>query len=278
VLMPATTDPLDGLNKAMEDRDILYYQLVFNRTCSDQGSREVDWGRPYIVQVARFDPSKGIFDVLESYRLLREKMDSVGTLPKTDIPQLVICGHGSIDDPDGAIIYEQTHQLVQSDRFAHINNDITVARLPPCDQLLNVVLRGAYVALQLSSREGFEVKVTEALSKGVPVIAFESGGIPLQIKHDFTGYLVPVGETGAVATLLFELFSNRDLHSRLSETAKNSINEDYFTPVNAINWLFLCNKISENVNDGEGLDDAGSCRDSVRIGHGQWVKNLWYSV
>ncbi|RUS20221.1 hypothetical protein BC937DRAFT_95675 [Endogone sp. FLAS-F59071] len=237
VLMPATTDPLDGLNKAMEDRDILYYQLVFNRTCSDQGSREVDWRRPYIVQVARFDPSK-----------------------------------------DGAIIYEQAHKLVQSDRFTHINGDITVARLPPCDQLLNVVLRGAYVALQLSSREGFEVKVTEALSKGVPVIAFESGGIPLQIKHDFSGYLVPVGETGAVATLLFELFSNRDLRSRLSETAKNSVNEDYFTPVNAINWLFLCNKISENVNDGKGLDDAGSRRDSVRIGHGKWVKHLWYSV
>lgn len=59
VLMPATTDPLDGLNKAMENRDILYYQQVFNRTCSDQGSQEMDWERPYIVQVARFDPSKG---------------------------------------------------------------------------------------------------------------------------------------------------------------------------------------------------------------------------
>jgi len=275
VLMPAATDPLDGLNKAIEDRDMLYYQLVFNRTSSDQGSKKVDWDRPYIVQVARFDPSKGIPQVLESYRLLREKM---GDFQEADIPQLVICGHGSIDDPDGTIVYELTHQLVQSDQFAHINGDIIIARLPPCDQLLNAVLRGAYVALQLSIREGFEVKVTEALGKGVPVIAFETGGIPLQIKHDSTGYLVPVGDTAAVATLLFELFSNRDLHSRLSETAKKTINEDYYTPVNAINWLFLCNKLTKNVNDGEGLDDAGSRRDSVRIGHGKWVKDLWHIV
>lgn len=90
VLMPATTDPLDGLNKSLDPWCTDYYQQVFNRVCIDQGANEVDWSRPYIVQVARFDPSKGIPDVLESYRLLREKMAANG-IEEFDTPQLVIC-------------------------------------------------------------------------------------------------------------------------------------------------------------------------------------------
>lgn len=59
VLLPAVTDPLDGLNKGLNAYNLRYYRSVFNRVCNDQGSNEVDWSRPYIVQVARFDPSKG---------------------------------------------------------------------------------------------------------------------------------------------------------------------------------------------------------------------------
>lgn len=46
---------------------------VFNRICYDQGSRRVNWDRPYITQVARFDPSKGIPDVLLAYQKLYHK-------------------------------------------------------------------------------------------------------------------------------------------------------------------------------------------------------------
>lgn len=59
VLIPACTDPLDGLNKPLNDRSRAYYRKVWNRICEDQGINPVDWERPYIVQVARFDPSKG---------------------------------------------------------------------------------------------------------------------------------------------------------------------------------------------------------------------------
>lgn len=51
VLMPAATDPLDGLNKHLRDWDEDYYRKVFNRLCHDQGTQPVDWTRPYISQV-----------------------------------------------------------------------------------------------------------------------------------------------------------------------------------------------------------------------------------
>lgn len=59
------------------------------------------------------------------------------------------------------------------------------------------VLRQAAIALQLSLREGFEVKVTEAILKGVPVIATRVGGIPLQVIDGETGFLVDSGANQA---------------------------------------------------------------------------------
>src|SRR5437868_3131196 len=59
VLLPASTDPLDGLNKELSHTDLSYYKMVYNRLSVDQCGVEIDFTRPYIVQIARFDPSKG---------------------------------------------------------------------------------------------------------------------------------------------------------------------------------------------------------------------------
>ncbi|KAG2219939.1 hypothetical protein INT45_010453 [Circinella minor] len=236
VLMPATTDPLDGLNKTMSGINMDYYQRIFNRMCVDQGSNEVDWERPYFVQIARFDPSKGIPDCLEAYSILRKKLDEMDYDPAY-IPQLILCGHGSIDDPEGAVIYEDTHRRI--DRMVDYASDISVARLPPSDQLLNTVLRNAHAALQLSHREGFEIKVTEATFKGIPVIAYQAGGIPLQIREGINGFLLPVGDVQGVADLMYQLLTQNDLHAKLKKQSTTCITEEFFTVTNAMNWLHL---------------------------------------
>ena len=46
--------------------------------------------------------------------------------------------------------------------FLEFKNDISVMRLGPVDLTLNALLSQARVALQLSTSEGFEVKVSEA--------------------------------------------------------------------------------------------------------------------
>ncbi|KAG0635577.1 hypothetical protein HOY80DRAFT_1093035 [Tuber brumale] len=65
----------------------------------------------YITQTARFDTSKGIPNVIESYRQLCVclRMDAPERLP----PQLLICGHGAIDDPDAGIVYNETIALLR---------------------------------------------------------------------------------------------------------------------------------------------------------------------
>jgi glycosyltransferase involved in cell wall biosynthesis len=201
---------------------------------------ELKWPhKKYIIQVARFDPAKGIPDVLESYAEFRRLLGKCS--PKTEAPQLVICGNGSVDDPDGTLIYDQTMNHIET-RFPHLLSSISVMRLAPNDQLLNTLLSASHCVLQLSTREGFEVKVSEALHKGKPVIATNCGGIPLQVQHGKNGFLVEAGDWHAVANYLLELWMNEKMYTDMSEFAKVSVSDEVGTVGNALSWFYLADK------------------------------------
>ena len=238
VYMPATTDPLDGLNKELTDNQKKYYMKVFDNLLSANGQKPLDPTRPYIIQVARFDPSKGIADVLLSYKKLISGMKNGAR------PQLVIVGNSSVDDPDGGPIYKKVMGMLSSSDYRDLKGDVKVLRLPPYDQLLNTLLRGAFIALQLSRAEGFEVKVTEALMKGVPVIAYKAGGIPLQIKDGVSGFLVNIGDTDTVCAKMHDLMENKEMHKKISASAPKNVNPKTTNVANAIAWLTLCLKLS----------------------------------
>lgn len=209
----------------------------------------------YIVQVARFDPSKGIFDVLKSYAKFH---DLIKNTPHVSIPKLLICGHGSVDDPDGALIYDAVIEYLAK-HLSHLKSKICVIHIPPSDQILNAVLSKARIALQLSTREGFEVKVSEALHKGKPVIATKAGGIPLQVQHGKNGYLVEVGDTDAVAGHLYDLWTNDDLYDCMSSYALHSVSDEVSTVGNILSWLYLASAMSK----------GHKCKP-----HGRWINDM----
>lgn len=60
VFLPASTDPLDGLSKPQSPDMIHYYQQMLTRLSLDQNGDRLQFvHRPYVIQIARFDPSKG---------------------------------------------------------------------------------------------------------------------------------------------------------------------------------------------------------------------------
>ena len=238
--LPATTDWLDGLNKDINEWDQGYYGHLYNEQCHAMRMTELKWpNKKYIIQVARFDPAKGIPDVIESYAEFRRLLGKHS--PKTEAPELVICGNGSVDDPDGTMIYDQTMNHIET-RFPHLLSSISVMRLAPNDQLLNTLLSASHCVLQLSTREGFEVKVSEALHKGKPVIATNCGGIPLQVQHGKNGFLVEAGDWHAVANYLLELWMNEKMYTDMSEFAKVSVSDEVGTVGNALSWFYLADK------------------------------------
>jgi glycosyltransferase involved in cell wall biosynthesis len=125
---------------------------------------------------------------------------------------------------------------------SHLSSSISVMRLPHNDQLLNTLLSNAHIALQLSIREGFEVKVSEALHKGKPVIATEAGGIPLQVQHGKNGFLVQPDDWKETAKRLMELWTNEELYQRMSKFAASSVSDEVGTVGNALSWFYLATK------------------------------------
>jgi glycosyltransferase involved in cell wall biosynthesis len=117
-------------------------------------------------------------------------------------------------------------------------------RIGPSDQLLNMLLSKSRVVLQLSVREGFEIKVSEALRKGKPVIATRAGGIPLQVQHGKNGFLVDIGDTEAVSQHLYDLWTDQMLYERMSEYALRSVSDEVSTVGNTLSWLYLASKMS----------------------------------
>lgn len=132
VMHDITLRRLDGLNKPLDNWDLQYYMGEFRSLCVKEKMHELGWPqRDYIVQIARFDPSKGIPNVIDSYARFRKLLAEKS--PDVEPPQMLICGHGAVDDPDASIIYDQTLSLIH-DKYAQYAKDFVVMRCPPSDQ------------------------------------------------------------------------------------------------------------------------------------------------
>lgn len=139
-------------------------------------------------------------------------------------------------------------------------------RLRPSDQVLNALLSKSKIVLQLSRREGFEIKVSEAAHKGKPVIVTRAGGLPLQVKNNESGFLVDVGDTDAVAQRLYELWTDEELYKRMSEYAIAHVSDEVSTVGNAVSWLYLACELSKG---GRVEPNGAWINDLARRGAGQ---------
>lgn len=126
-----------------------------------------------------------------------------------------------------------------------LSTSISVQRLEHNDQLLNALLSNAHTVLQLSIREGFEVKVSEALKKGRPVIVSRVGGIQLQVLHERNGFLIEPGDWQAAGRHLLRLWTDHDLYDRMSGEATRTVSDEVGTVGNALAWFYLANKFRE---------------------------------
>ena len=151
-------------------------------------------------------------------------------------------------------------------QYPDLAKDISVMRLDANDQLLNTLIANAHVVLQLSTREGFEVKVSEALHAGRPVIATLAGGIPIQVKDKENGFLVEPGDYDAVAQHLVELFKDDELWKRMSHAAATGVSDEVCTAGNALAWFYLAAKFS-------GASDKDGKPRGIK-GYGKWVNDV----
>lgn len=158
----------------------------------------IDPGRPYVLQVSRFDPWKDPCGVLGVYQRLKPSWPEL---------QFVYMAAMARDDPEARHLYRTTREAAGDDPDVHLLAlEVPPERVAVNALHVNAMQRGARVVLQKSIREGFGLVVTEALWKEKPVVAGNVGGIRYQIRDGWNGYLVDSVERCAerVAELLDE--------------------------------------------------------------------------
>ena len=75
--------------------------------------------------------------------------------------------------------------------------------------------------------EGFGLPAAEAMSCGTPVIATTGGAFPEVIDHEKTGWLVPPGDSRALADAIRMLMDDESLRDRLGAAGRRSILERF---------------------------------------------------
>ena len=133
---------------------------------------------------------------------------------------LILAGSPATDDPEGEMVLNEVRE------FAANDPDIYVLLLPPfSDREINALQRVATVVLQKSLKEGFGLTVSEAMWKGKPVIGSAVGGIPLQIIHGVTGFLVHSVEGAAFR--IRQILNNPEMARRMGERGREYVRTNF---------------------------------------------------
>jgi glycosyltransferase involved in cell wall biosynthesis len=82
------------------------------------------------------------------------------------------------------------------------------------------LLRGSWANLFPSPKEGWGITVVEAAACGTPSIASDSPGLRDSVRHGVTGFLVPHGDTDALAARMLELAASPVLVGRIGSAAR----------------------------------------------------------
>lgn len=86
---------------------------------------------------------------------------------------------------------------------------------------IDPAMQGLDMLWHPSKAEGLGTSVIDAMSLGVPPIAFATGGLPEVIEHNVSGILVPAGDVSAFASAAARLTDDARLRERLGEGARS---------------------------------------------------------
>jgi trehalose synthase len=214
VTAPPCIDPLSVKNLDLP-------QPFAEELCRQYG---LDVHRPIVCQVSRYDPWKDPVGVVKAFRIVREKV--------TDA-QLLLAGSMATDDPEGFQVWEEVQQVRDNDPDIHLLSNIQQVG----NVQVNAFQRLADVVLQKSIREGFGLTVSEALWKGRPVVGGRCGGIVLQIRDGYDGYLVDSVEECAARTI--DLLADPVGADAMGSQGREQVRENFLCTRELEDWLRL---------------------------------------
>ncbi len=210
-LISPSIDPLSDKNKELPE-DVIASVLHKYKILKD---------KPIITQISRFDRLKDPVGVIEAYLKVKKYIDC----------QLILAGGTASDDPEGMQVLSEVQERAEKDK------DIHILLLPQNDIEVNALQRASDVIIQKSLKEGFGLTVAEALWKAKPVVASNVGGIPLQVKHKYSGLLCHSIDGAAFA--LKQLLNSPDYAKRLGLNGREHIKNNFLLTRHLRDYMLL---------------------------------------
>lgn len=177
--------------------------------------------KPIITQISRFDRLKDPLGIIATYRLVKKHIDC----------RLLLAGGTATDDPEGQKVFEAVMESANGDP------DIHILAMSQNDLEINALQRASTVILQKSLKEGFGLTVSEALWKAKPVVASNVGGIPLQIKHKYSGLLCYSAEGAAFAVKQF--LSSPEYARKIGENGHEHVKNNFLITRHLRDYMLL---------------------------------------
>jgi len=210
-LISPSIDPLSDKNRELPQQEI---DAVLRKY-------EIEADKPIITQISRFDRLKDPVGVIDAYLQVKKYIDC----------QLILAGGAAVDDPEGAEVLAEVREKAKKDK------DIHILLLPQNDLEVNALQRASTIIMQKSSREGFGLTVSEALWKTKPVVATDTGGIPLQIKHKYSGLLCHSIEGAAFA--IKQLLNSPGYAKKLAENGREHVRNNFLITRHIRDYMLL---------------------------------------
>lgn len=184
-----------------------------------------------ILYTGRIDPSKGLFELLQSMINLSQKGYNI---------KLNIAGYETGDK-------STTKQLTKIAHKSNFSDRLIFHGMKQAGEELNQVYRMADIYVIPSYHEGFPRTIWEAMANSCPVIATEVGGIPFFLKHLEHAILIKPKSSEAIVEAVETLINDGDLRARLIENgqklARQAIQEKQVR--------LLINYIHEFINESQ---------------------------
>ena len=168
---------------------------------SDGAARRTPKERFQVLFLGVLIPRKGVQDILEAARLLKES-GRIGSL------HFVIAGTG-----------EEEERLRETARTFALQDAVTFAGWAEGEEKEKLLCTSQALVLP-SRREGLPVAVLEALAHGLPVIASDVGDTAEAVRDGETGYLIAPGDVQMLAQRLLDLSSDPVRYERMSRAAR----------------------------------------------------------
>lgn len=209
--------------------------IEINQTLEKFG---IDPEKPILAQASRFDFDKDPLGVIEVFRLLKKNYSDL---------QLVYTGPFAEDNPTSTSILAKMKMQVDLLGFKP-GKDVFFLH-PKLEkpgpfhykELAALWQSPKTFVVQLSIHEGFGLVVSEAAWLRKSVVGTKTGGIPFQIKHDETGYLVEPRDYTKAAEYISKLMDNPGLNNAMGEKAHEYIKNNFLISSNVLRWLKIIN-------------------------------------